>query len=848
MLFRKCLCLVFLCACFTFSQSQNLVPNSDFELFSSCPNSPGQFNNCTSWNNPTGANPDYLNTCAPLINGSGVPDNFYGIQTTRSGNGYGGFIAYEDAGIIACPTSIITSERREYLHCQLSSPMQAGQNYCVEFFVSLADNVRYGVEELGLYISSSPISSTDSVALPFTPQIVNVTGPITDAVNWVQINGNYMATGGEQYICIGNFNDDSNTNAVCANQNALNPMAYYYVEDVYIATTNNCCTMLLLESSTDETCVGNDGTATVSPNGGIGPYLYSWMDGTTNATASALAAGSHGVTVTDAAGCVASAIVVVNNDGGLTINPTSTAATCGACDGTATANQIGGTPPFIYQWAANAGNQTTQIASNLCGATYSVTVTDFQGCTATTTVSVAGGGASFTLNSTINDADCNAACDGSVSLTPVGGTAPFNYQWDSNAGNQTTATASNLCAGTYSVTVTDNTSGGGTTVFWAEDFGTGCSQGTLANAYSGSNGAWSIAITGPTQPEANKWFVSATDAGMGAGNCGARCNTSTNRTLHIGPDNGIIQTDIGAVYDAGGFCFLGICVLTDLTAESPVINCTGQTGVTLDFNYFEGGSGAQDNALVYYSTNGGGTWTLLVDLPKTNNNACPGAFGLWTAYSIPMSVADNQPNFKIGFRWVNNDDGAGSDPSFAVDDIEISATSGSGGCPLIASFTVAEPTPLISSVFSSNANCGISDGTVSVSVAGGTPGYTYLWSTGSANSFVTGLAPGGYSVTSTDLNNCQDIQSLTISGGVATGQQGIWTWTGTVDTSWFEPCNWDKVQMPDSSSIVLIPGSTPNQPWIEGDTAYCRNVTILHLNGGHLFNHFATGGKLLMAP
>ena len=839
---RSCFGIVGLFACFTVCFSQNLVPNPDFELYNPCPLGPSEFDNCSSWNNPTGATPDYLNICSWQI---------LGMQNARSGDGYGGLIAYEDGGIFGCPASLFSSEWREYLHCQLLSPMQAGQSYCVEFFVSLGDNVRYGVEELGIYISTTPVTSTDSVALNLTPQIVNINGPITDIVNWVQISGNYMASGGEQYICIGNFNDDNSTTVVCANQNALNPFAYYFVEDVYIAPANSCCTMLLNESSTDETCVGSDGTATVTPNGGTGPFQYSWINGATTATVSGLAGGSYAVTVTDANSCVSTTTVTINNNGGLTINPTSADATCGVCDGTATANQIGGTSPFIYQWDNNANNQTTQSATNLCGGTYAVTITDFQGCTATTTVSVGGGGASFTLNSTISDVNCNSVCDGSVALTPVGGTAPFTYQWDANAGNQTTSTASNLCAGTYSVSVDDNTSGGGSTVFWTEDFGNGCTQGLLANAFSGSNGAWSIAITGPTQSEANKWYVSATEAGMGAGNCGNRCldnGTLTNRTLHIGADDGITQTDPGAQYNSGGLCPFFFCVTTDLTAESPMINCSGQTSVTLDLNYLEGGSGAVDNASIYYSTNSGSTWTLLVDLAKTNNPVCAGAFGLWTAYSIPLGVADNQPNFKLGFRWVNNDDGTGVDPSFAVDDIELSSTSGSGGCTLITSYTVAEPAALTSSVFSTNANCGVSDGTASVSTAGGTPTYTYLWSTGSTISFITGLAPGNYSVTSIDQNNCQDIQAVTIGSGIPSGQPGVWTWTGVVDTSWFEPCNWDKILLPDTSSLVLIPGNTPNNPWIEGDTAYCRNITILHQNGGHLFNHFVTGGKLIMAP
>lgn len=222
--------------------------------------------------------------------------------------------------------------------------------------------------------------------------------------------------------------------------------------------------------------------------------------------------------------------------------------------------------------------------------------------------------------------------------------------------------------------------GGGGGVFWSENFGTGCSQGQLASSYSGVNGAWSITSTGTNSAQSNKWYVSATEAGMGAGVCGNGClsNASlTNRTLHIGANDGITSTDPGAAYNAGGFCGFLFCVTTNWRAESPTINCTGQSGITLSFNYMEYGSGTTDNATLWYFD--GSTWSLLVDLPKTlccGGVTCTGSIqGLWTAYSISLPAsANNNPNVKIGFNWTNNDDGVGTDPSFAVDDVQLSTT------------------------------------------------------------------------------------------------------------------------------------------------------------------------------
>lgn len=219
-------------------------------------------------------------------------------------------------------------------------------------------------------------------------------------------------------------------------------------------------------------------------------------------------------------------------------------------------------------------------------------------------------------------------------------------------------------------------SGGSGGVFWTENFGTGCNTGQLASAYTGPNGTWSITNTGTNDPSANNWFVSAAENGQGAGNCGAGCGT--NHTLHLGAT--YPSTDPGAAYyeSTPGFCptFLP-CSYTDRRVESPVINCTGQTGITLSMSYMEFGQSTLDNATLWYFD--GSIWTQLVDLPKTlccGSATCNGTLqGLWTAYSIALPAsANNNPNVRISFRWVNNADGVGTDPSFAVDDIQLSTT------------------------------------------------------------------------------------------------------------------------------------------------------------------------------
>lgn len=212
---------------------------------------------------------------------------------------------------------------------------------------------------------------------------------------------------------------------------------------------------------------------------------------------------------------------------------------------------------------------------------------------------------------------------------------------------------------------------GGT--FWTETFNNGCTTGCLGSAYSGTNGAWSVTSTGANGPTPNEWFVSCAENGQLAGGCGSGCGS--NASLHLGAvgtsDCGCLVCpggDCGAAYDAcTGATFCGSSPLTDKRAESPTINCTGKASIILNFTYIENGQGSIDNATVWYFD--GATWSQVDDPPKV---ILCGGQGTWTARSVSLPIsADNNPNVKVGFRWVNNIDGAGADPSFAVDNVQL---------------------------------------------------------------------------------------------------------------------------------------------------------------------------------
>jgi hypothetical protein len=201
---------------------------------------------------------------------------------------------------------------------------------------------------------------------------------------------------------------------------------------------------VLIPSSTPTTCGLANGSAAVDVISSIAAG-YVWSNGDTAAAPSNLAGGNYSVTVTAISGCTASATVSVAASSGLAIASSSTAATCGNANGTATVNLVTGAAT-AYNWSTGA---STPTVSGLSGGTYTVTVTGSGGCSATGSINV-----SATTGLALQTSSVNSTCgnnNGSAAVTVATGTAPFGYLW-SNGG--ATAAISNVSAGTYTVTVT----------------------------------------------------------------------------------------------------------------------------------------------------------------------------------------------------------------------------------------------------------------------------------------------------------------------------------------------------------------------------------------------------------
>ena len=121
---------------------------------------------------------------------------------------------------------------REYLQIQLSDTLDAGAKYILTYYVSLGDEMWYATKRIGAYFSAIPLNIPNPNPLPVTPQIENTTLPLTNKTAWTALTDTFTAAGGEQYLIIGNFNSDGNSDTIFVGGPNYNPAAHYFVDDV----------------------------------------------------------------------------------------------------------------------------------------------------------------------------------------------------------------------------------------------------------------------------------------------------------------------------------------------------------------------------------------------------------------------------------------------------------------------------------------------------------------------------------------------------------------------------------------------------------------------------------------
>ena len=300
-----------------------------------------------------------------------------------------------------------------------------------------------------------------------------------------------------------------------------------------------------------------NGTATISFTGGTPPFIYYWSNGTYNQNANNLCADSaYYVIITDP-GCEVDTLnIQFPGFPPLVATPFNITSVCpGYCNGSASVNTVGGNPPYTYLWS---NGQTTQNASNLCAGTYTCVVTD--GCTIHDTISVTIQTIPALVASVINivNNDCYNGCTGSATANSTGGTPPFLYHWSNG---QTTTTATGLCAGTYTLIITDPGCSADTVSFTITSPSImqaipGAS--TPATCSYDCNGSASVSTTGGIAPFNFLWSNGAT--------------TSSTNALCVG-NNWVIVTDPGCSADTVNFVITSLSNLIVTTVSVTPATC-----------------------------------------------------------------------------------------------------------------------------------------------------------------------------------------------------------------------------------------------------------------------------------
>jgi gliding motility-associated-like protein len=644
---------------------------------------------------------------------------------------------------------------------------------------------------------------------------VNVTGgtaPITYA--WTPSGGTGQSAGN---LCAGNY--------VCT------------------ATDANGCTgtvtititeppqITAAQTQVNVSCFGQcDASATVVPSGGNGTYTYNWIPapggGQGTPTATGLCAGTYTCEVSSPAGCTVSFPFTITEPAIISLAQSQDNVTCfGLCDGAASVLASGGTPPYSYNWSPTpSAGQGTGTASGLCPGTYTCTVTDANNCTTAAPFTVTQPPQLITTETHV-DVNCFGACNGSATITPSGGTPPYSYSWAPSGGSA--ATASGLCPGTYTCTVTDFNGCTTTQVVTITEPPqlTLAAAGFNVSCFGGCDGQVVVIPTGGTGNYTFNWSVTACTSAS----CNNVCAGNYNVTVTDG--NGCTATASATVTQPAAIS------ITTSTVDAHCNLPDGSASAT-----FSGGTGTltpvwyspQQPPGANYNNIPPGNYFVIVtdqngcsDTAQVTVNNLPGvtaSVGNVTNVSCfgvsdgAVSILNNNINPGYTYAWTPNVSTTANANNLAAGQYVVTVTDASG-CTSTVTATVTEPQPLnVIATAAPGAICQGDPVQMSGTTTGGTPGFQYAWMPGPVpglNQTLTPNATTTFTLLATDANGCVDSSTVT----VLVNSAPVATLTGDVLSGCATHC----VAFTDLSTVVSGPITQWQWDFGDGNTDATQN-------------------------
>lgn len=516
-------------------------------------------------------------------------------------------------------------------------------------------------------------------------------------------------------------------------------------------------------SATGTTCDLSNGSVTLNVSGGVTPYTFIWSNSATTQNLTNISAGNYSVTVTGANGCTDVADVTVSNTNPpITVNANIQPNT--TCNGNFNGSidvSVAPAGTYTYLWS-NA--LTTQDLSNLAPGTYSLTVTGQGSCSTTADFTVPDQPNEPTITPNATPSTCDLP-NGAINLSVNGGVTPYTYLWSNSA---TTSNLTGLLAGPYSVTVTG---------------ANGC---TDVADITVPNDNPPINVNASIQPNTtcNGNFNGSIDVTVTPGGSYTYIWSTTATTQDL---SGLAPGTYSVTVSAGGTCTQTADFTVPDVPNAPIVNqnissstCDLPNGaITLNVS---GGvapySYLWSNSATTPSLTGlmAGTYSVTVtgangcpttaDITVPNNNPPINLSAVVTANttclagngSINLSVA---PSGNYTYIWSNT--ATTQDISGLAPGVYQVTVSAGGSCTETDAYVVPDnPNTPNLSFSSTSASCGLSNGSINLSVSGGVGPFTYLWSNSATSQDLNGIPADIYIVTVTGANGCTEVEGVTI--------------------------------------------------------------------------------------
>jgi gliding motility-associated-like protein len=562
-------------------------------------------------------------------------------------------------------------------------------------------------------LSATDVSgcSVSSIVVVTEPPVLSVTASSTailcqGGTSQITASGT-GGTGAYQYQLNSGGYQSSNTFNVVAGTYTITMQDANNCTSSTVTTITEPTLLGLNLSSTAILCNGGQSTITATANGGTTAYQYS-LNGAAYQSGNTftVGVGTYTISTQDANGCTSSSTIILTEPSILNasiltwVDPTCTN------PGTATATANGGVTPYIFTWNT-LPVQNNALATGLSAGTYIVTVTDLNGCTDTSSVTLTNPNTPIINSVNTTNATCVPGCDGSMQVLASGGNSPFNYSFDNGSTYQAGNSLNGLCIGTYTVVVKD-----------AND----CTVSTLVN------------IQNPNAPVIN--LVTNTNA-----SCVPGCDANSIVAVTGGTPAYQYSSDNGVSYQLSNQ-FQSLCTGSFTIVVKDAAGCSVSTVSTINTSNGPQIDSVQwINPLCFGDCNGQIT-------TFTSNGTQP----------IVYAITPNTPN-QIAVGQFGNVC-AGTYTILATD---------ANGCTYSTILTLTEPSVLQNNLISTQnvSVFGQSNGSAITSATGGTPGYTYSINPNigvqSTPGTFTGLSSGNYTVTVIDTNGCSDQVVFTIT-------------------------------------------------------------------------------------